>query len=86
VLVERATVPRAPGTIAASPACAAPAWSSAATARRDLDRPAGGDYRNFELKNSDDDDACKAACVGDNKSGPGPMRDRICSEKTRIVF
>jgi PAN domain len=31
-----------------------------------IDR-AGGDYRNFELKNSDADDACKAACVGDNK-------------------
>jgi hypothetical protein len=31
-----------------------------------IDR-AGGDYRNFELKSSDDDDACKAACVGDNK-------------------
>jgi len=27
----------------------------------------GGDYRNFDLKSSDGDDACKAACVGDNK-------------------
>jgi PAN domain-containing protein len=27
----------------------------------------GGDYRNFELKGSDGDDACKAACAGDNK-------------------
>jgi hypothetical protein len=27
----------------------------------------GGDYRNFELKGGDGDDACKAACVGDNK-------------------
>lgn len=27
----------------------------------------GGDYRNFELKGGEGDDACKAACVGDNK-------------------
>lgn len=27
----------------------------------------GGDYRNFELKAGDDDDACKAACTGDSK-------------------
>jgi hypothetical protein len=27
----------------------------------------GGDYRNFELKSSDSDEACKAACTGDNK-------------------
>ena len=27
----------------------------------------GGDYRNFDLKSSDGDEACKAACVGDNK-------------------
>jgi PAN domain len=27
----------------------------------------GGDYRNFELKGDDGDDACKAACTGDNK-------------------
>ena len=27
----------------------------------------GGDYRNFELKSSDSDDACKAACAADNK-------------------
>jgi hypothetical protein len=27
----------------------------------------GGDYRNFELKSGDGEDACKAACVGDNK-------------------
>jgi len=27
----------------------------------------GGDYRNFGLKSSDGDDACKAACVDDNK-------------------
>ena len=27
----------------------------------------GGDYRNFELKNGEGDDACKAACAGDNK-------------------
>ena len=27
----------------------------------------GGDYRNFELKAGDGDDACKAACTGDNK-------------------
>src|SRR4029077_20012217 len=27
----------------------------------------GGDYRNFDLKRSDGDEACKAACAGDNK-------------------
>ena len=27
----------------------------------------GGDYRNFELKSDDSDDACKAACAADNK-------------------
>ncbi|HEX2634906.1 MAG TPA: PAN domain-containing protein [Bradyrhizobium sp.] len=27
----------------------------------------GGDYRNFELKSSEGDEPCKAACVGDNK-------------------
>ena len=27
----------------------------------------GGDYRNFQLKADDGDDACKAACTADNK-------------------
>jgi PAN domain-containing protein len=27
----------------------------------------GGDYRSFELKASESDEACKAACTGDNK-------------------
>jgi hypothetical protein len=27
----------------------------------------GGDYRNFDLKSEDGDEACKAACTGDNK-------------------
>ena len=27
----------------------------------------GGDYRSFELKGSEGDEACKAACAGDNK-------------------
>jgi PAN domain len=27
----------------------------------------GGDYRNFELKASEDDEACKAACTAENK-------------------
>jgi hypothetical protein len=27
----------------------------------------GGDYRNFELKSGEGDEACKAACAGDNK-------------------
>ena len=31
-----------------------------------IDR-AGGDYRNFEIKNGDGDEACKAACAADNK-------------------
>src|SRR6202045_2206906 len=31
-----------------------------------IDR-AGGDYRNFELKASEDDEICKAACTGENQ-------------------
>ena len=31
-----------------------------------IDRP-GGDYHSFELKKGDSDEACKAACTGDNK-------------------
>jgi hypothetical protein len=31
-----------------------------------IDR-AGGDYRNFELKSAEGDEACKAACTADNK-------------------
>jgi hypothetical protein len=31
-----------------------------------IDR-AGGDYKNFELKAAEGDDACKAACAADNK-------------------
>ena len=31
-----------------------------------IDR-AGGDYRNFELKRGEGDEACKAACAADNK-------------------
>jgi hypothetical protein len=27
----------------------------------------GGDYRSFEIKNGENDEACKAACAGDNK-------------------
>ena len=27
----------------------------------------GGDYKSFDLKNGDGDDACKAACAADNK-------------------
>jgi hypothetical protein len=27
----------------------------------------GGDYRNFDVKSSDSDEACKAACTADNK-------------------
>jgi hypothetical protein len=27
----------------------------------------GGDYRNFEVKTGEDDEACKAACTADNK-------------------
>jgi PAN domain-containing protein len=36
------------------------------TIETSIDR-AGGDYRNFELPSGDGNDACKAACVGDNK-------------------
>jgi len=36
------------------------------TVETSIDR-LGGDYRNFDLKSSDGDDACKAACAADNK-------------------
>src|ERR1700724_1305069 len=31
----------------------------------------GGDYRSFDLKRDDGDEACKAACAGDNKCRAG---------------
>jgi PAN domain len=31
-----------------------------------IDRP-GGDYKGFDIKSGDGDDACKAACTADNK-------------------
>ena len=31
-----------------------------------IDR-AGGDYKSFEVKNGEGDDACRAACTADNK-------------------
>jgi hypothetical protein len=51
----------------------------------------GGDYRNFELKGGDGDDACKAACAADNKcrawtyARPGYVgRDAHCFLKKEI--
>ena len=51
----------------------------------------GGDYRNFGLKSSDGDDACKAACTADNKcrawtyARPGYVgRDAHCYLKKDI--
>jgi hypothetical protein len=51
----------------------------------------GGDYRNFDLKRSDGDEACKAACAGDNKcrawtyARPGYVgRDAHCFLKKEI--
>jgi hypothetical protein len=51
----------------------------------------GGDYRNFDLKSSGGDDACKAACAGDNKcrawtyARPGYVgRDAHCFLKKDI--
>ena len=35
--------------------------------RRDLDRPPRRRLRNFDLKEGEGDDACKAACTADNK-------------------
>ena len=55
--------------IAASPACAAPAWSSRRNSaiETSIDR-FGGDYSNFDVKGgSEGDDECKAACTADNK-------------------
>ena len=55
-----------------------------------IDRP-GGDYHSFELKKGDGDDACKAACIGDNKcrawtyARPGYAgRDAHCYLKKEI--
>jgi hypothetical protein len=36
------------------------------TLETSIDRP-GGDYKNFEVKNGEGDDPCKAACTADNK-------------------
>ena len=36
------------------------------TSETSIDR-FGGDYKSFDLKSSDGDDACKAACAADNK-------------------
>ncbi|MBR0691636.1 PAN domain-containing protein [Bradyrhizobium lablabi] len=51
----------------------------------------GGDYKNFELKSSDGDEACKAACIADNKcrawtyARPGYAgRDAHCFLKKEI--
>jgi hypothetical protein len=51
----------------------------------------GGDYRSFEMKASDKDEACRAACVGDNKCRawtyvrPGYIgRDARCFLKNQI--
>ncbi len=51
----------------------------------------GGDYRNFGLKSSEDGEACKAACVEDNKcrawtySRPGYVgKDAHCFLKKEI--
>ena len=55
-------------TIAASRACAAPAWSNRATGavENSIDRP-GGDYKNFDVKSGEGDEPCQAACTADNK-------------------
>ena len=51
----------------------------------------GGDYRNFELKSSEDGDACRQACTSDNKcrawtyARPGYIgRDARCFLKKEI--
>lgn len=51
----------------------------------------GGDYRSFEIKSGDDDDACKAACVGEARcrawtyARPGYVgRDARCFLKKEI--
>lgn len=51
----------------------------------------GGDYRSFEMKASDKDEACRAACVGDNKcrawtyARPGYLgREPRCFLKNQI--
>jgi PAN domain len=60
------------------------------TMETSIDR-VGGDYKSFELKAADGDDACKAACVADNKcrawtyARPGYVgRDAHCFLKKEI--
>jgi len=46
----------------------------------------GGDYRNFDLKRSDGDDACKAACAADNKCRAWTYARPGYAAARRIVF
>ena len=46
----------------------------------------GGDYRNFELKSGEGDEACKAACTGDNKCRAWTYaRARICRQGSALL-
>jgi len=72
--------------IVASRACACrrgrtAQWSD----RASIDR-FGGDYRNFDLKRSDGDEACKAALRGDNKCRAWTYARRIYRKKMLTVF
>ena len=46
----------------------------------------GGDYRSFELKSVEGDEACKAACVGDNKCRAWTYARRGYVGKERALF
>ena len=50
-----------------------------------IDR-AGGDYRSFDLKSGEGDEACKAACTADNKCRAWTYaRAGLCRHARRIV-
>ena len=89
---SRAMCRRAPRIIAASPACAAPAWSSSISVRSN--RRSTGSAATIAIsiwKAAEGDEACKAACTADNKcrawtyARPGYVgRDAHCYLKKDI--
>ena len=44
----------------------------------------GGDYKSFDLKSGDGEDACKARAA-DNNAAPGPMRGRAMPARRRTA-
>ena len=46
----------------------------------------GGDYRNFELKSGEGDEAARRPAPPTTNAGPGPMRGRAMLARKRTVF